>query len=919
MINRLPLYVHNLKTYCTKNTVLSFHLILFFFISSYSYGQGPGSLFVDAGPDIVIDCGATGCTDLTANFLETFETNSATYTVDPIDYVPPFAFDGLANSLNPDIDDAWSDVDSLPFDFCFFGNLEQEFQVGSNGVIRFDVDPGDTGSGSNGWSFTENLPNNTNETLSEANVFTPGHDIDPSVGSGEEIGYEVLGTYPNRVLVVSYFEVPMFSGTCNSLLATHMAVFYEFSNVVEIYIQDKPSCPTWNDGNAALGIQNNAGTVAYVPPGRNTSDSPWTTNNEAWRFAPDGAETFVFEWLDASGTVIGTTPTINVCPPGGNGTYTARVTYTNNCNGDTVVLTDDVVVTSTISFAVDLGGDQQFCDQTSYDITAAISGSTGNATYLWSTGDTTQTITVTQSGTYSVDVTIDGCTLTESVVIDLDENPLIELGLDVETCFEQALVLDASPSNIDPAVAVYEWSLDGTILAGETQPTLSVTQIGVYSVVVSNGICSSIDSVTITTMDLLISLGDDFQTCFDNAVVLDATPSNYDPSLATYEWSLDGTILAGEIQATYTATQIGTYSVIVNGGVCSGTDSIVLSSQNLVLSLGADIATCFEDSVILDASPSNFDPLLANYVWSLNGTVITGAIDALLAPSEHGTYSVVVTAGSCTGSDSVLISPFELIVSLGNDFENCFDDIVVLEAVVSNYNGAVATYAWSYNGSTIADETLPTLEITQIGSYTVLVTGGGCNGSAQVVVTPRDDLEVALGDDFKSCVNELQTISATTSETDVTYQWFLNGDTIAGESSADLSFEIAEEAFGIQTYSVIITIGDCTGTDSVDVSLYDVQNCVVSQGISPNGDGMNDCLDLEYLVDKSGLFSIEVFNRFGTSVYSNDNYLNQWCGQTDDSSDLPTATYFYVMKFATPDPAFGSVKTGWVYLNRDSN
>jgi gliding motility-associated-like protein len=916
MINSLPLYVRNLKTYCTRNTALSFHLILFFFISSYSFGQGPGSLFVDAGPDIVIDCGATGCTDLTANFLETYETSSATYTVSPIDYVPPFAFDGLANSLNPNIDDAWSAVDNLPFDFCFFGDLEQQFQVGSNGVIRFDVDPGDT---TNGWSFSENLPNNTTDALSEANVFTPVHDIDPSQSSTEEIGYEVLGTFPNRVLVVSYFEVPLFSGACNALLATHMAVFYEFSNVVEIYIQDKPSCPTWNGGNAALGIQNNAGTVAYVPPGRNTSDSPWTTNNEAWRFAPDGIETFVFEWLDASGTVIGTTPTINVCPPGGSGTYTARVTYTNTCNGDIVVLTDDVVVTSTTTFAVDLGGDQQLCDEPSYAITAAVSGSTGSATYLWNTGDNTQTITVTQSGTYSVDVTIDSCTLTESVVIDLDESPLIELGDDIETCFEQAVVLDASPSNIDPTLVAYEWSLDGTVLPSETQPTLTVTQIGVYSVVVSKGICSATDSITVTTLDLSIALGDDFQTCFENPIVLDASPSNYDPSLATYEWSLDGTVLIGETQAEYTATQIGTYSVIVNGGICSGTDSIVISSSGLAISLGANIDTCFEDAVILDGSPSNFDPALATYVWSLNGNVIVGATDAILAPTEHGTYTVVVTAGSCTGSDSIAITPIELIVSLGNDFETCFDNTVVLEADVSNYDGAIASYVWRFNGDPVLGETLPTLEITETGNYSVVVSGGGCSGVGRIVVSPREDLEVTLGDDFRSCRNEQQTISATASEPDVTYQWLLNGDPIAGESSADLNFEIATEAFGIQTYSVIISKGACTGTDSIDISLYDVGNCVVSQGISPNGDGMNDCLDLEYLVDKSGLFSIEIFNRFGTSVFSNSNYLDQWCGQTDDGSDLPTGTYFYVMKFETPDPNFGSVKTGWVYLNKDAN
>ena len=144
-------------------------------------------------------------------------------------YNPPFAFDGLANPLNPDIDDAWSTVDTLPFDFCFFGNLETEFQVGSNGVIRFDVDPGDTGSGSNGYGFSADLPSNTPDALGEANIFTPVHDIDPTQSSTEEIGYEVLGTYPNRVLVVSYFEVPMFSGSCNSLLATRISCIILYS------------------------------------------------------------------------------------------------------------------------------------------------------------------------------------------------------------------------------------------------------------------------------------------------------------------------------------------------------------------------------------------------------------------------------------------------------------------------------------------------------------------------------------------------------------------------------------------------------------------------------------------------------------------------------------------------------------------
>ena len=96
--------------------------------------SGPGNPFVEAGDDVVIDC-ADDCTDITAEFLDIGETN--TYTVSEIPFVPPFDFDGLTNSLNPNQDDRWSDVENLPFDFCFFNNIETQFQVGSNGVIRF--------------------------------------------------------------------------------------------------------------------------------------------------------------------------------------------------------------------------------------------------------------------------------------------------------------------------------------------------------------------------------------------------------------------------------------------------------------------------------------------------------------------------------------------------------------------------------------------------------------------------------------------------------------------------------------------------------------------------------------------------------------------------------------------------------------
>ncbi|MEZ4858910.1 MAG: hypothetical protein R2781_08885 [Flavobacteriaceae bacterium] len=447
-------------------TLLFLFLCLFF--TNISYSQGPGSLFVDAGPDVVIDCATGGCADITATFLETFDTSGLTYNVNSITYNPPFPFNGLANQLNPNQDDRWSVVDNLPFDFCFFGDLETQFQVGSNGVIRFDVDPADI---TNGWSFTENLPNNSNPTLGEANVFTPCHDIDPSVSTTEEIGYEVLGTFPNRVLVVSYFEVPMFSAACNSMLATHMVVFYEFSNVVEIYIQDKPTCTTWNGGNAVVGIQNDAGTTAYVPPGRNTSDSPWTTNNEAWSFEPTGPQTYVFEWLDATGTVIGTTPTINVCPTGTE-TFTARVTWTNTCNGDVVTLTDDVVVTQNAPFAVDLGTDIDTCDNSPIVLDASPTPPTVGVTFEWFINGVSQGAPSTIQNTFLV--TAPNSALYGVEVIDpLDPTCIVNDEININ--FYLQPYIDSPPNNLficddGTSPGIFDLTVNEPIILGPQNP-----------------------------------------------------------------------------------------------------------------------------------------------------------------------------------------------------------------------------------------------------------------------------------------------------------------------------------------------------------------------------------------------------------------------------------------------------------------
>ncbi|MCR9182704.1 MAG: hypothetical protein NXH73_07235, partial [Flavobacteriaceae bacterium] len=402
-------------------------LVLFsFFFSVQLFAQGPGCPNLDAGPDQTIDCLGGGCVDLTATFFDTGETT--TYSVESIPYAPPFPYTGLANPVSVGQDDVWSNQINLPFDFCFFGISYNQVFIGSNGIISFNPQtPGGF------CAFTLGAGDIVPTPSIHQNAIMLYHDMDPRFGNAE-VGYEVIGDAPCRTLVVSFANVEYFS--VSAAVTTFQMVLYETTNAIDFYIEQKPdpndfSGSPINGGRAVLGIQNNGGTQGFTPPGRNTG--VWEATNEAWRFNPNGNSIVDLVWLDELGTTIGNTPTVNVCAPG---TYTAQVTYTQ-CNGDIVVLTDDVVVTTSVSFTVDLGPDISTCDDSNIILDASADAPAG-ATYEWFFGGISQgppsalnptfTVTAPNSGLYAVEV-IDPldptCSVTDDILIEFLPQPII--------------------------------------------------------------------------------------------------------------------------------------------------------------------------------------------------------------------------------------------------------------------------------------------------------------------------------------------------------------------------------------------------------------------------------------------------------------------------------------------------------------
>ena len=420
------------------------------------------------------------------------------------------------------------------------------------------------------------------------------------------------------------------------------------------------------------------------------------------------------------------------------------------------------------------------------------------------------------------------------------------------------------------------------------------------------------------TIELFTNLPDTNELCSTDAFPeLDATAinSDIDLSLVTYEWTDEsGTILS--TNAIYTPTTAGTLTVTLRYPDCSENSySIIISITPVpTLNLGEDETICEGDSfAIIPTIEGDISGIM--YLWS------TGETTATIVINDSGIYTLEITTSTCVVSDSITITFSENPdIELGEDFLYCFEESFILDANPSNYNPDEVTYQWFLNGSLITGEINVTYNATQSGTYRVIVSFGDCFTQDQIVIAPREDIDASAGDDLLVCPNEAKTITASTSETNAGYIWFLNDELIPNETNSTLDIIIDENAIGSQTYTVQISVGECIGTASVDVSLYPIGNCVISQGISPNGSpGYNDFLDLEFLNDRTGISNLQIFNRLGTLVFEKGNYVNQWKGQSNDGNDLPTGTYFYVIDLVGEDPIYGNQSSGWIYLNRGDN
>lgn len=279
---------------------------------------------------------------------------------------------------------------------------------------------------------------------------------------------------------------------------------------------------------------------------------------------------------------------------------------------------------------VDLGGDDFYCSNASFS--RNFNSSTPQASFTWSTGDSTSQLTIDTAGQYWVTAEFNGCTAGDTIIITRVPvlNP-IDLGNDTGFCEGESINLILDAENFG---ANYSWQDNsGT-------RTYIVTEPGIYSVTVAQGgLCPDTIADTITVIEAPfpeISLNDTFYCTGSNPLILNPG-GNYD----SYSWN------TGDTTSSIEVSQAGNFFVTVtNEWGCESTAQAEIESRpGINLNLGPDIADT-NTSVTLTIQ-GNF----ASFLWSTNETTRSISVDST------GTYWAQVTGNnSCTGSDTINVS-----------------------------------------------------------------------------------------------------------------------------------------------------------------------------------------------------------------------------------------------------------------------
>jgi len=615
------------------------------------------------------------------------------------------------------------------------------------------------------------------------------------------------------------------------------------------------------------------------------------------------------------------------------GNFKVLITDANGCTSDSSDALITTIVPAPPAPTITVTGDSEFCEGGSAMLT-----SSAGTTYLWSTGETTQSITVTTEDSYSVAITgNNGCTSQPSAeqiitVYDLPAQP--QISGDTVYCEDGTVTLNG------PAASRYLWS------NGDTTQEISVLA-GNYTLTITdaNGcvsMASEVHQVSESARPARPVISGSDQYCEGNTTTLSATISDQylwsngeitqsvivtagtyyvkvtdaagcesfhsdtievselprpDKPLITPDgpltfWKGDSVVLVSSAATGYlwspgaeTSAQItvkvsGSYSVVVtddNGCESVASDAVLVTVDALdkpVVTADGALSFCAGGSVQLSTDPAT------GYLWS------SGDSTQSIMITTSGDYSLIIfdeSGHESEESDIITVTVFPVpAIAYTSEDVLCHGQAEGSVSIIVSGGTAPFSYNWSN------DNTNTTAEATGLaaGSLSVMVTdNNGCNADTDIVITEPDALLLELAVTQPDCPDSYNgAITTVVSGGVQPYDYSWN----TGENTSDLG------DLGAGTFSLTITdANNCIEDDEVALNPLQELCLFIPDIITPNDDGFNDVWEIPGLQYYPGAV-VEIYNRWGKRIFYSEGYEIKFDG-TFDGSDLPMDSYHYII------------------------
>jgi gliding motility-associated-like protein len=375
------------------------------------------------------------------------------------------------------------------------------------------------------------------------------------------------------------------------------------------------------------------------------------------------------------------------------------------------------------------------------------------------------------------------------------------------------------------------------------------------------GSCAKTDTLQ-ATFNLLprFDLGRDTILCEGQRLALNGTAAG-----STYQWN------DGLTQPTRAITTTGLYwlEALLKG--CKKRDSVKVQFTTIPNQiLGRDTSLCEGQIYTLKLTVPG-----AAYKWQ------DGAATAQYAIRQSGQYSVAVSVGSCSKSDTLktTFNPLPRF-NLGRDTALCKGETLNLMIKTSP---VADSYRWDNNSPSSSRG------IAATGTYIGKATLKSCSYSDTIKIDVKDLPTIILGKDTLACDDRPLTLSSNVK--------FGNLQWSDGSSGNTLETTVP----GI--YWLKISDGRCQKADTVKVAF---RRCIVFQlyapnAFSPNKDNVNDVfipgISPEVTVIQ---YSMLIFNRWGSLIFETEDYTRGWDG-TLGSKEVPDGVYIYVIQIKYKD------------------